>query len=212
VAATLGLPRLETVETRQYAVPLRRSGNETEIWLAAEYPGGYAWLFPKGGTANLGLGMDPRLTRDLKGPLDQLHAALVDAGRVGPEILARTGGPIPVGGLRSSLVERNVVFVGDAAGLTHPITGAGIAAAVISGESAGESAARYCAGAAEALRAYDEEVRDQFEATLARAVARRRWLFSRWSGSEARSDRLHRRGWIAFPEYFRNEETSALAA
>jgi digeranylgeranylglycerophospholipid reductase len=212
VAAALNLPRLETVETRQYTVPLRRPGSETEIWLAPEYPGGYAWLFPKQATANLGLGMDPRLTRDLKRPLDRLHAALVAEGRIDPEILARTGGPIPVGGMRSSLTERNVAFVGDAAGLTHPITGAGIAAAIISGESAGESAARYCAGDAEAWRAYDEEVRDQFETSLARAVARRRWLVNRWRSTEAHSDRLHRRGWIAFPEYFVDEEASALAA
>jgi digeranylgeranylglycerophospholipid reductase len=212
VATALNLPRLETVDTRQYTVPLRGPSSETEIWLAPEYPGGYAWLFPKGATANLGLGMDSRLTRDLKQPLDRLHAMLVAEGRLDPEILARTGGPIPVGGMRSSLAERNVAFVGDAAGLTHPITGAGIAAAIISGEYAGESAARYCAGDAEAWRAYEEEIRDQFETSLARAVARRRWLVSRWKSADARSDGFHRRAWIAFPEYFRDAEASALAA
>ncbi len=212
VATALGLPRLETVETRQYTVPLRKPSSATEVWLAPEYPGGYAWLFPKGATANLGLGMDTRLARDLKRPLDRLHAALAAEARVGAEILGRTGGPIPVGGMRSSLAERNVAFVGDAAGLTHPITGAGIAAAVVSGESAGAAAARYCAGDAEAWRGYDEELRDQFEASLARAVARRQWLVSRWRGGDAHSDRLHRRGWIAFPDYFRDEASAALAA
>ena len=212
VAKALGLPRLETVETRQYSVPLRVPSGVTDVWLAPEYPGGYAWLFPKGATANLGLGLDIRLARDLKGPLDRLHAALVARGRVGPEILGRTGGPIPVGGMRPNLAERNVAFVGDAAGLTHPITGAGIAAAIVSGESAGEAAVRYCAGDADAWRAYDEEIRDQFEASLARAVARRRWLVTRLKGHEARSDRIHQRGWIAFPDYFRDDGMSALAA
>jgi len=212
VAAALGLPRLKTVETRQYTVPLRVSSSVTDVWLAPEYPGGYAWLFPKAATANLGLGMDTRLARNLKGPLDALHRALVSEGRVGAEILGRTGGPIPVEGMRTRLVERNVAFVGDAAGLTHPITGAGIAAAVGSGESAGEAAARCCAGDVDAWRAYEEEIRDQFETSLERAVARRRWLVARLQGHEARSDRLHRRGWIAFPEFFRDDEASALAA
>jgi digeranylgeranylglycerophospholipid reductase len=212
VAAALGVPGLETVETRQYSVPLLAPSSVTDVWLAPEYPGGYAWLFPKGATANLGLGMDARLERDLKGPLDRLHGALVAGGRLGPEILRRTGGPIPVGGMRSSLVERNVAFVGDAAGLTHPITGAGIAAAVISGESAGQAAARYCAGDPGAWRAYEEEMRDQFEASLERAVARRRWLIDSWKHRAARADRVQRRGWIAFPDYFRDEEISTLAA
>lgn len=212
VAAALGLPRLETVETRQYTVPLRVPSSVTDVWLAPAYPGGYAWLFPKGPAANLGLGMDARLARDFKRPLDRLHAALVAEGRVGPEILGRTGGPIPVGGMRANLAVGNVVFVGDAAGLTHPITGAGIAAAVISGESAGEAAARHCAGDGGAWRAYDEEMRDQFEASLERAVARRRWLAGRWKRRDARADEVHRRGWIAFPDYFRDEGTAALAA
>ncbi len=212
VAAALGLPRLETVETRQYTVPLRVASSVTGVWLAPAYPGGYAWLFPKGSVANLGLGMDTRVARDLKRPLDELHAALVANGRVGPEILARTGGPIPVGGMRSNLAERNVALVGDAAGLTHPITGAGVAAAVISGENAGESAARHCAGDASARRAYDKGIRDQFDPSLVRAVARRRRLASRWQSREAGADRLHRRGWIAFPDYFQDDATSALAA
>jgi digeranylgeranylglycerophospholipid reductase len=212
VAATLGLPRLETVETRQYAVPLLAPGSVTDVWLAPQYPGGYAWLFPKGATANLGLGMDTRLDRDLKRPLDRLHGMLVAEGRLGPEILTRTGGPIPVGGMRPRLAEREIAFVGDAAGLTHPITGAGIAAAIVSGESAGEAAARYCAGAAGAWRDYEEEIRDQYGASLARAVARRRWLMSAWRHRGARADHVQRRGWIAFPDYFRDEEDSALAA
>jgi len=212
VAAALGLARLETVETRQYTVPLRIPSSATDVWLAPDYPGGYAWLFPKGATANLGLGMDTRMARDLKGPLDRLHGALVADGRVGAEILGRTGGPIPVGGMRTRLAERNVAFVGDAAGLTHPVTGAGIAAAVVSGESAGDAAARYCAGDAGAWRVYEEEIRDQFETSLERAVARRRWLLNRWPSHEANSDHLYRRGWIAFPEYFRDEAAAALAA
>ncbi|MDX1375895.1 MAG: hypothetical protein R3357_10055, partial [Burkholderiales bacterium] len=98
VAACLGLTRLPLVTTRQYTVPLRRAQRDTAIWLSQQYPGGYAWLFPKGTVANLGLGVDPALEDDMKAPLDALHAALVAEGRVGRDVLLRTGGPIPVGG------------------------------------------------------------------------------------------------------------------
>jgi geranylgeranyl reductase family protein len=208
VGASLGLTALETVDTRQYTVPLLRRYAHTDVFLSADYPGGYAWLFPKGNVANLGLGMDTRLAPDLKTPLDALHEQLAGDGLVGMDILGRTGGPIPVGGLRERLVVDNVLFAGDSAGLTHPITGAGIAAAVISGEAAGLNAARFLAGAAGALADYEEDIRDQFEMTLARAVARRRSMTRFWTQPEARADAMHRRGWIAFPEYF--DESPAL--
>jgi digeranylgeranylglycerophospholipid reductase len=202
VAACLGLPRLPLVTTRQYTVPLRRRQRDTDIWLSPQTPGGYAWLFPKGTVANLGLGLDPRFETDLKAPLDALHAALVAQGRVGEDILLRTGGPIPVGGLRARLVEGGVLFVGDAAGFTHPITGAGIAPAVVSGERAGEAAARHLAGDRDALAAYEAEMREQFEASLARGLHARERMARHWNTARAARDETHRAGWIAFDEYY----------
>jgi len=204
VARVLGLAPLATINTRQYAVALTQRHHDTDIWLSDEYPGGYAWLFPKGAHANLGLGIDPRISRDLKTPLDALHRQLVAAGRVGSEVLSRTGGAIPVGGMRERLTVGQVIFVGDAAGLTHPVTGAGIAAAVISGERAGQAtASSLCDGNAAALREFEDDLRDQFEAPLARAVARRRELDRIWHTPAAGEDAPHRRGWIAFPDYFK---------
>ncbi len=212
-AASMGLPRLATVYTRQYTVPLPSPYAATDIWLSEDYPGGYAWLFPKGACANLGLGMDPRFSADMKTPLDALHRQLVDEGRVGCEILSRTGGAIPVGGMREPLVVGNVIFAGDAAGLTHPITGAGIAAAVISGERAGEAAhALLHKGKENALADYEEDLRDQFAVSLARAVERRRELECAWHTSAAKRDDVHRRGWIAFADYFSGEAACRDAA
>ena len=202
VANCLGLPRLPVVTTRQYTVPLARAQNDTDIWLSARYPGGYAWLFPKGSVANLGLGLDPALEDDMKGPLDELHASLAREGRVGAEVLLRTGGPIPVGGLRERIVEGNALFVGDAAGLTHPITGAGIAPAVASGERAGAAAARALSGERRALADYEEEMREEFGPALERALVARRRMADIWNTPAAEHDAEHRRGWIAFPEYF----------
>lgn len=202
VAAALGLPALETVQTRQYSVPLKQPHADTDIWLSDAYPGGYAWLFPKGKVANLGVGMDKQMAGDLKAPLDSLHRQMVEEGRVGSEILARTGGAIPVSGMRQQLAVGNVLFAGDAAGLTHPITGAGIAAAVTSGQRAGEAAAAWLTGDQGALDEFEQDLRDQFGATLGRAVAKRQWLKSLWGTPQPKCDEMQRQGWVAFPEYF----------
>lgn len=203
VARRAGLPTLEAIQTRQYTVPLERPYADTDIWLSDEYPGGYGWLFPKGNLANLGLGADRRWRADLKTPLERLHAQLVRAGLVGEDILFRTGGTIPVGGMRDRLVHETVLFVGDAAGLTHPITGAGVAAAVQSGERAGEAAAEFVASGDRArLEAYEEDMREQYGPTLARALARRAWLAQFWRSRAASDDTVQRHGWIAFKEYF----------
>lgn len=207
VATCLGLPRLPTVGTRQYTVPLLRPHDDTDIWLSARYPGGYAWLFPKGTVANLGLGLDPAFEVDMKAPLDALHATLVAEGRVGREVLLRTGGPIPVGGLRGRLVEGHALFTGDAAGLTHPVTGAGIAPAIASGEAAGAAAAAWLAGERAALETYGQEMREQFGPSLERGLAARRRMARVWRSARRDEDAAHRGGWIAFPEYFVEDRT-----
>ena len=202
VARSVGLPPLAVVETRQYSLPLLRPYTDTDIWLSDQYPGGYGWLFPKGAVANVGIGADLKLVADLKAPLERLCADLAEEGIVGREVLGRTGGAIPVGGMRASLVYENILFVGDAAGLTHPITGAGIASAVVSGERAGQAAAELLGGDSQALESFAEDMRDEFEDSLTRAVARRRWLMERWHTPDAHLDATHKRGWIAFREYF----------
>lgn len=203
VAAQMQLPPLKVVQTRQYTVPLLKPYADTDIWLSDDFPGGYAWLFPKGELANLGLGADKRFEDNLKEPLEALHRQLVSEGLVGENILYRTGGAIPVGGLREFLVIGRCMFVGDAAGLTHPITGGGISAAVVSGERAGQAAAEYLQGGdADAFAEYEEDVRDQFEATIERAVERRLYLEQHWRTLAANEDSTMRRGWIAFDEYF----------
>jgi len=202
VGRQLGLPDLAVVVSRQYTVPLQKPYSDTDIWLSDAYPGGYAWLFPKGQVANLGVGIDRRFCRDLKAPLDELHRHLVANGFVGERIIGQTGGPIPVSGLRSPLAYRDVVFVGDAGGLTHPITGAGIAPAVVTGEMAGEAVTAFLDGDSGALDEYADDVYDLYAESLERAVERRAELESIWHTPEANEDAVLRRGWIAFTEYF----------
>jgi len=193
------------VETRQLTVPLRMPHQATDIFLSAEIPGGYGWLFPKGAVANLGAGVDPAHKAQLKRIVEQLHAALTESGRVGGEVLGLTGGLIPVGGMlqpQGLLGDRLVLLAGDAAGLTHPISGAGIAAAVHSGRLAGQAAAGWIAGDRAAGADYQDELESVFKVALERAV-RRRVELGRAHASGARPGKpALRRGWIAYPEYW----------
>ncbi|MFA9459884.1 NAD(P)/FAD-dependent oxidoreductase [Thiohalorhabdus sp. Cl-TMA] len=209
VARAAGLPAQKTVHTRQHTLPLADTYPDTDIFLSPDFPGGYGWLFPKGEVANVGLGMDRRFGEDLGGPLTDLIGHLAERGLVENRLLGRTGGSIPVGGLRPMVHPGPILLVGDAAGLTHPITGAGIPAALISGERAGEAAADYLEdGDAEALADFEEDVRDQFETSVARGVERREELERIWGSPAADADGPHRRGWIAFSEYFGRAEAA----
>lgn len=190
--SAIGSVNTALVETRQITVPLETPQAATDIFLSAEIPGGYGWLFPKGEVAHLGAGVSPRYRSRLKGIVAKLHTSQKE--RLSAQILAVTGGAIPVGGMIKPwgfLEEALVLLAGDAAGLANPVTGAGIAAAVHSGRLAGEAAAT--GKAAE----YEEELHDVFGAALERALRRRRELMEQTPTKAAL-----RRGWIAYPEYW----------
>jgi geranylgeranyl reductase family protein len=192
-------------ETRQIAVRLLKPFDATDIFLSARIKGGYAWLFPKADQANLGLGVAPERRHLLKPLLDGLHRQLVAEGRVGPEVLGHTGGAIPVGGMlnpQGVLGHTLVLLAGDAAGLTNPITGAGINQATVSGRLAGIAAAEAVRGMADNSCQYAEELQDLFKPSLDRALARRQQLMRIYAdgGQPSRADL--QRGWIAFPQYW----------
>lgn len=200
----IGQVNARLVETRQITVPLRRPHEATDIYISADIPGGYGWMFPKGDLANVGAGVDPAKKRRLKGIVARLHESLLRSGQVGREILELTGGPIPTGGMlkpRGMLGDTVVLLAGDAAGLTNPVTGAGIAAAVHSGRLAGEAAARCVAADPGAARSYEEELEAVFEAALERAARRREELAAASRAGRPGKQAL-RRGWIAYPEYW----------
>jgi len=210
VGRAIGCINRALAETRQITVPLRRPCAATDIFLSPSLPGGYAWLFPKADQANLGLGIAPPWRRHLKPQLEQLHRMLVRQGRVGTEILGHTGGAIPVGGMldpQGRLGSALVLLAGDAAGLTNPITGAGINAAVVSGQLAGEAAVAALRGKVGAGRDYAEELELLYKASLDRALARREQLLSVYAAGGRPSRAELQRSWIAFPQYWAAEPT-----
>jgi geranylgeranyl reductase family protein len=137
-------PRLgEWHAFRQYftGVPERR------LWVVFEpdvLPG-YAWVFPlPDGRANVGFGLprqDGRPARFMAG----LWRELLERpglrrvlGEAEPEGSHRAW-PIPADVERAPLAEGRVLFVGDAAGVTDPMTGEGIAQALVTGILAAEA-------------------------------------------------------------------------
>ena len=193
------------VETRQVTVPLRDPGETTEVFLSADIEGGYGWLFPKGEQAHVGVGVVARARRRLKPLLEHLLERLAAAGRIAARPRALTGGAIPVGGMLDPVARLGavpVLLAGDAAGLTHPVSGAGIAAAAISGTLAGEGAAAWLGGDQDALAGYAHELDALYASALARAVRRRRELLACHEQGLRPAPAALRQGWIVYPAYW----------
>lgn len=97
-------------------------------------PGYIGWVVPGVGITQIGLACGRPARPDLDAFVDRVSTvvALDGAREVG-----RRGGLIPVGGPVRPSASRDVVLVGDAAGLVSPLTGGGIHAALRSGRAAG---------------------------------------------------------------------------
>jgi geranylgeranyl reductase family protein len=204
VGRAIGCSNHMLVETRQACVPLLRPRRSTDIYLSARIPGGYAWVFPKGDVANVGLGVAPAWKDRLKPELESLLELLAGQGTIAAQPLSHTGGAIPVGGIvgvAGRLGQTRVLLAGDAAGLANPVTGAGIPAACHSGRMAGETAARLVSGNPGAGEDYYDEIEDLFGASLRRAVGRREELLRHFANGTAGENQL-RCGWIAYPAYW----------
>jgi geranylgeranyl reductase family protein len=206
VSRAAGLNNTEFAETRQITVKLCGSYAATDIFLSADITGGYGWLFPKKDTANLGVGVSAHCKDRLKPLLNTLHDRLISEGRVTRGVLKVTGGAIPVGGIRGPigyLGATPVLLAGDAAGLTNPITGAGINAAVISGALAGEAALKFLDGDTFALDDYRDGIEDLFKPAIDRALTRRKRLQSLYAAGVRPCPNDLRESWIAYDAYWR---------
>ena len=196
-----GAPDRNLLPAAQFKMALCGPMNHTEVHLSPHIYGGYGWLFPKGGAANVGLGMK----RDHSHPgriynlLSEFTEQLKKEGKIKGDPFGSTAGWIPARPLEKA-VYGNILLTGDAAGHAHPITGAGIFTAVSCGRMAGTWAAK----AVETknlgiLIKYDREWRELFGHTLMRAHNKRLLMEEEW-------DRFHqiiKSCWIGFREYYK---------
>jgi digeranylgeranylglycerophospholipid reductase len=205
VGKTLGNAPQELCAALQYEMRLTKALATAEIHFDAGYYGGYAWVFPKGKTANVGVAVHHSCQGSLKSLLKdfcrQLAARQIVRAEAG---LAATGGLIPAGGLVRCVAAGQMLVAGDAAGCTHPITGAGIMNAVVSGRLAAGAVLGHLDSrgkepvAAVYARALEAEYGPQFAVACDRLVSRNQG----WTDNPAEFTALIRRSWIAFPEYF----------
>ncbi len=176
---------------------------DVDVFFLPDYEGGYAWFFPKGKTANVGVGVSSSKTSALPTLLNHFLGLLRNFGRVSTlQIVRKTAGAIPCS-VPVKTVFGNLLLVGDAAGHAHPITGAGILNAVIAGEMAGRIAAdATLTGKLDRLERYESEWREAFGATLSYGSSKRDFLEDHWRDQGMDFKGLIRKTWVGFKEYY----------
>lgn len=193
-------PTQDYLIAAQFNVPLTDSLEQTRIYFRPYIFGGYGWLFPKGRKANLGVGIDPSLKERLPEVLNRFKGEKMAEGLIVNEILGQSGGLVPVGGL-TRVWKKNMILAGDAAGTCHPITGAGVGNALISGEMAGLAAAEAVRlGTFQPLKEYEADLIAHLGGSLRRGVQKRKSMTADWNNRDF-SENI-RRHWIAFKEYY----------
>ncbi len=104
-------------------------------------PDFYSWVFPHGETASIGTGTAVKGI-SLRGVIGALRQ---EAGLDNVETLRREGAPIPLRPRKRWDNGRDVLLVGDAAGVVAPASGEGIYYAMLSGRLAAEAVASFLA-------------------------------------------------------------------
>jgi geranylgeranyl reductase len=102
-------------------------------------PDFYAWIFPHGDTASVGVG-SARKGFSLRGAVKALRA---ETSLEACETIRREGAPIPLRPLKRWDNGRDIVLAGDAAGVVAPASGEGIYYAMVGGRLAAESVERF---------------------------------------------------------------------
>jgi len=144
----IALPR-----ARQHTMP-----QETMRVDLGTLPAGYAWLFPKGETVNVGVGGPLAMAKSLRAYFRAFLRAECLMDGSGPE--ARISGHmLPTMTERTEVAAGCVLLVGDAAGLVEPLTGEGISHACQSGELAAHTIVSHF-GKPDLAMAYTRLVRD----------------------------------------------------
>jgi geranylgeranyl reductase family protein len=164
-------------------------------------PYGYGWVFPKGNHANVGIGVEkPVSDVNLSACLKKFADELRSEGLIGSEVIEKTSGLVPVSGL-NDLTADNIAFCGDAGGLTHPVTGAGILNAVISGNLAGDYTADSVVASKNFLNDYKEEVESIFKKPFLTASKKRYRLYPLMNDEYGISKNI-KFLWPSFEEYY----------
>jgi len=129
-------------------------------------PSGYAWAFPKRGYVNIGAGGPVKMARFLKRYAAAFARSthIVKAGAL--ERLTFVGHQLPTLTRRTRVAGRNVLLVGDAAGLVEPFTGDGLSLACHSARLAAETIREALGSGSRDVSVYDGRLKSEVDAEL----------------------------------------------
>jgi geranylgeranyl reductase family protein len=212
----LGCEVSDFIVAKQYEMMLKEPITHSEVYFHEDYTCGYAWLFPKGKFANIGVGMIKSDGLKVPARLEQFVEMLTIQNRIIPDSNVRTAeGLVPISGPVKSTVRNNIMLAGDAAGLTHPITGAGILSAVISGKEAGTAAVEALEASKgdkvteDGLKKYEREWQMFLKSDLELASRRREILNGYYLKKHDRFKSLaeaEQKCWVVFKGYYNDKD------
>jgi len=182
----------------QQELPLIEGMEYTEVYFDKNFFGGYAWLFPKKQSANVGVGVKTGYKIKVRDLFHQFVERLVKEKKVFNTPIKTITGLIPVGGpVRTT--GKNILLVGDAAGQTHPITGAGIAQAIVCGKFAAQAITDALRkNDLNLLQTYEEKWQDLYLRELNRAIEKRKKMEENWH----KLNDILKECWVSFPQYY----------
>jgi len=117
IARYLGMS-YDFIVASQYKISHDTSGMDyLEFYFDKRFSFGYAWIFPKEGIINVGLG----------GDFSHLDAFLQYKGLDKQQIIKKEAGVIPASGISGRLIAGNIALIGDAAAMPNPSGSSGLA-------------------------------------------------------------------------------------
>lgn len=202
VGSWIGITNHNLMASLQAKYKMSTPLKEIEFYFSKDFYGGYGWAFPKDGVINVGVGIRYGKKISIKDKVKELTNTLIEKGYIDKTSrpLGFTGGLIPIGGFLPVMGKSNILLVGDAAGATHPITGGGIANAILTGEMAGESVVKFIKGRTRNLaQDYQKNVIGFLGGTIEHANNKRVYMETNWDTEDFQ--RLISKSWIAFGDY-----------
>lgn len=184
IRKSFGLSVAPVMPAINVKMKLVKKMDRTLIHFSDNIEKGYGWVFPKGELANVGIGA----TSKISDALESYKTFLVENGIVYPGEIQRTAGLIPLYGF-SPVASDNCVMIGDAAGLTDPLTGAGIFQAW---DSANILAGVLSEG--KTLSEYFKRIKIAYGSFLTRRMTKRKILEDNWGNLEKAVEE----SWVSF--------------
>ena len=182
------------------------------VYFAPYIYGGYGWVFPK--TASINLGIGKASAQGLKQTLEVFKKHLYLSGQI-PESTYCSNllnnenpavtGLVPISGIaKNPATEEGVIFVGDAAGLCNPVTGAGIVNAICSAKLASEKIFQCLKqNDLNILLGVKTDYEKEFGKSIERALGKRKYMLDNWQNTAIAFPDLISQTWVAFRDYWK---------